>query len=384
MSGSTAQPRGTSSRTHSFPAARTSLAKRSLKAPFTSDRARRRMPFRTASSMKPVAEVVPTSTGRDARHRAASRGATPWSSASIALERWPIIGRCIAASTSGWTSVGPGRKNARTRAWSCGRARELLDEPLLHDLLRLHEAHPLLAPLLQQLLGDVLVDSLHGVRDDEQARVRPALQQPLDRRLVAYVVRHAVQHDVVGVDHVEHGHDVLVREHVEAVLVEQDVAPVGAHALAERLGIRPRGLDDERIAQRGPGNLLLPGRPPQAGRGKRALPFGMPRDFRVPHHVVVRARDHADAVAVGEVAEPPQIRDHVLGVRYVQLAVRLHEVVLGVDIPEDDPGHTTILERGEAPGISGGNGGVSTGRRRDAETLSGYEASTSTSVRLQP
>ena len=61
-SASTATPSGTSRRTHSFPTAVTSFAKRSLKAPLTTDSARRRTPLRTAISMKPVADVVPIMT----------------------------------------------------------------------------------------------------------------------------------------------------------------------------------------------------------------------------------------------------------------------------------------------------------------------------------
>ena len=86
-------------------------AKRSLNAPLTSDRARRRTPLRTAISIKPVADVVPTNTGRVVRATALSLGAIVCSSFSIAADRWGIIGRIMASSTSGWTSVGPGRKN---------------------------------------------------------------------------------------------------------------------------------------------------------------------------------------------------------------------------------------------------------------------------------
>ena len=122
MSASIAQPKGTSRRMHSLPHAPTMRAKRSLNAPFTSDRARRRTPFRTASSMNPVADAVPTRTEPEVRNRRASPGAIPANSCSIAPERWPIIGRCIAARTSGWTSVGPGRKK-RPNAGSLMRSR---------------------------------------------------------------------------------------------------------------------------------------------------------------------------------------------------------------------------------------------------------------------
>jgi len=72
ISGSTALPSGTSRRIPSLPQAPTSAAKRSLNAPLTSDNARRRTPFRTAISMKPVADVVPMRTGRAVRASAPS------------------------------------------------------------------------------------------------------------------------------------------------------------------------------------------------------------------------------------------------------------------------------------------------------------------------
>ena len=75
------------------------------------------------------------------------------------------------------------------------------------------------------------LDALHGIGDHKQSGVRPPLEQALDRRLVAHVGRHAVQDDVVGRQHVEHGRHVFVGEHVETVLVEQDVSSVRPHPL---------------------------------------------------------------------------------------------------------------------------------------------------------
>jgi hypothetical protein len=61
-------------------------------------------------SMKPVADAVAMKTGRSVK-KTTSRPA--WSSFMSSLmpdPRWLIIGRVCAWSTSGWTSVGPGRK----------------------------------------------------------------------------------------------------------------------------------------------------------------------------------------------------------------------------------------------------------------------------------
>jgi len=57
------------------------------------------------------------------------------------------------------------------------------------------------------------------------------------------------------------------------------------------------------------------------------------------HDVIVGARDDPNAVTVGVVGEPLQVRNDALGLGHVQLAVGFHEVVLGVDVPEDNSGH---------------------------------------------
>jgi len=44
--------------------------------------------------------------------------------------------------------------------------------------------------------------------------------------------------------------------------------------------------------------------------------------------VIVGARNDTDIVPVRVVGELPEIGDELLGVRHIQLAVRLHEIVL--------------------------------------------------------
>ena len=85
-------------------------AKRSEKAPFTSASTRLPPQLHTAPSMNPVAEQVPTYTGRLVRKTARSGASMRCSMASMALPRCPIMGRSSARRTSAWTSVGPGRK----------------------------------------------------------------------------------------------------------------------------------------------------------------------------------------------------------------------------------------------------------------------------------
>src|SRR2546422_6686143 len=72
------------------------------------------------------------------------------------------------------------------------------------------------------------------------------------------------------------------------------------------------------------------------------------------YHMIVRARHDADAVAVRVVRQAPQVGDDPLRLRHVQLAVGMHEVVLGVDIPEDDAGHGGESLRGYRSVSTGG------------------------------
>ena len=50
--------------------------------------------------------------------------------------------------------------------------------------------------------------------------------------------------------------------------------------------------------------------------------------------LIVRAGHDPNAVLVGVVGEPLEIRDDALGAGDIQLAVRVHEVDLRIDVPE--------------------------------------------------
>src|SRR5947209_4078964 len=76
--------------------------------------------------------------------------------------------------------------------------------------------------------------------------------------------------------------------------------------------------------------------------------------------MVVGARHDPDAVRVRVVREPLQVTDDAFRLGDVQLPVGVHEIVLGVDVPEDDAGHG-----GES---LGGYRSVSTGKPLDAQT----------------
>src|SRR5262245_3780263 len=127
------------------------------------------------------------------------------------------------------------------------------------------------------------------------------------------------------------------------VFVEEDVPAMVAYARHQRRGVLPFRLDDERVAQAGFGNLALPRRAAQAMGREGALPVRRRRDLVVLTDVVVGAGDDANAVSVSVVCELAEIGDELLGIRYVELAVCLHEIVLGIDVPEDDArvGHGT-------------------------------------------
>ena len=110
--------------------------------------------------------------------------------------------------------------------------------------------------------------------------------------------------------------------------------PVGQHRAVD-----PRGLDDEWIPQRRLGDLLLTCRSSHAVRRESASPVGRLRDLGMARYVVVGARHNANGVPVGVVGEALQVGDNSLRLGHVQLPVGVHEVVLGIDIPENDPAH---------------------------------------------
>src|SRR6185503_1970951 len=180
------------------------------------------------------------------------------------------------------------------------------------------------------------IDRLHRVHHREQPDLGTVLQQSLDGVFVTDVERDAVQHDVVRVQRVQHRQDIRVRKHVEAILMEEDVATVVAHARGQGGGVLRLRLDDERIAQCRLRDLFLTRRAAQAMRREGVLPVRVGGNLFVLTKVIVGAGHDADAVAVRVVRELVEIGNELLGVGHVQLAVGLHEVVLGVYVPEDD------------------------------------------------
>jgi hypothetical protein len=75
--------------------------------------------------------------------------------------------------------------------------------------------------------------------------------------------------------------------------------------------------------------------------------------------MIVCARNDADASAVRGPGELLQARNDLLGLGHVQLAVRAHEVVLSVNVPEDEARHDrrslSIHVRQSGIGASGYN-----------------------------
>ena len=190
-------------------------------------------------------------------------------------------------------------------------------------------------PIAEQRRALVGVDGPHRVGHQGEPDVGAMGQQALDGVAVADVERHAVEDDARRRQRAQDRQHVGIGEDVEPVLEEEDVAVVAAGPGADRRGVQRLGLDPERMVEHGFGNLLLARRAPHAMVGEGGLPVGRGGELAVPGHVVVAARDDADAMGVGELGEPAQHRDDALAVRDVEPPVRPHEVDLGVDVPED-------------------------------------------------
>ena len=175
------------------------------------------------------------------------------------------------------------------------------------------------------------------------------LEQPFNRVLVAHVQGDPVQHDVVGIEHVQHGEDIAVGEDVEPVLVEQDVAASPADLVSQRVAILRLWLDHQRVTQGGLRDLPLARRTPQAVRGKGGLPVGGVRDLGVLPYVVVRARHDADAVPVRVVGELLEVGNDLLGVRRVPSSAAV-AAAAGV-IQQLSKRNVTVVVRVRAIGI---------------------------------
>jgi len=191
-------------------------AKRSLNAPLTSDSARAHAGCARASHEAGGGVRADEHRARGAAHGAEFR--------RDVLEQLlhrsgavPTMGRIIASSTSGWTSVDPAGKTCQNsgqaprasgpmRSTSCGRPRpgELIDESAHHDLARLHEPHPFLTHSLSSCAPTSRSMGFIAVRHGEESNLRAVPQQPFDGVLITDVERDAVQHDVVRIQRVEH------------------------------------------------------------------------------------------------------------------------------------------------------------------------------------
>jgi len=143
------------------------------------------------------------------------------SSCSIAPERCPIIGRCMAARTSGWTSVGPGRKN-RPNAAAAGtdavmRWRgQIFDEPLLHDFFVFTRRTPS-SPQSLSSCSETSLSIPFTASVTTNSRYGRRSSRPFDRRPVARhrsPPRTARCRPARARQHCRH---VLVGEYVEAV-----------------------------------------------------------------------------------------------------------------------------------------------------------------------
>ena len=164
--------------------------------------------------------------------------------------------------------------------------------------------------------------------------------QPFHGVAVADVKGHPVERDVLHAERFDHRADVGVGEHVEVVLVEQDVACMARQN--RRWTVR---FDDQGVQQGGFRYAQLPGTAAQAVRREGAREVRVGGQLLVVGQVVVGAGDDADAAGMGVVGEPGEVWRDGLRPGDVQLALRPHEIHLRVHIPEHG-GHFTVSRSG--------------------------------------
>ena len=184
--------------------------------------------------------------------------------------------------------------------------------------------------------GARLVEPARRVLDEGDAR--PRRRRPRIAASSQTSVATPKSDDLVRVERVEQRVRVRVREHVEVLLQEQDLAPpVDAPRDEAR---RDRHLASGSGSSCSVSGIFCAPRVPrrQCG-GYVSRKSGSSRDLRVGQLVVV-GRGDVDEPALARAATSRSIagRD-LLGAGDVELPVREHEVDLRVDVPEDRPGH---------------------------------------------
>src|SRR5204863_8762652 len=179
-----------------------------------------------------------------------------------------------------------------------------------------------------------LVQTAGGILDE--AHLAAPLEEAADRRVVADVGGDAEDSDLVGIEPREQPLRVRVREDVEALLQEQELA-----ALDVPLGQR-RERDRNRILLLRLRDLARAARPAQTVGWICPLEVGLLGDLVVDQLVVIRRGDVDDASRTSRVDETLHRRHRRLCSRHVELAARKHEVDLRVDVPED---HSTSASR---------------------------------------
>lgn len=133
-----------------------------------------------------------------------------------------------------------------------------------------------------------------------------------------------------------------IGEDVKPVLVEQEVSLV----LPDRRREGRIGFDDQGIPEGGLPDLSLARRPTHAVEREGLGEVWRIAQLAVTRFMVIRARHDANSPSMGVVGERAEIGDDALAVGHVERTLGPHEVVLGVDVPEERAHQVTRSSRG--------------------------------------
>src|SRR5215207_500888 len=152
------------------------------------------------------------------------------------------------------------------------------------DLVDAREADAAQPPSREASRGALLVQAARRVLDERDTP--PAQPEPLDRGVVADVGRDAEEDYLVGIEGLEERVRVRVREDVEVLLEQEELAPP-AHALGEQARWDRDLAERQRILLVGLRDLLRAPRSAQAVRRIGVPEVGLVRDLRIGELVVV-------------------------------------------------------------------------------------------------
>jgi hypothetical protein len=193
------------------------------------------------------------------------------------------------------------------------RARARFPASLRYDLFGFDQPHPLVSPIPERMLAQLIAHRLYGVGDHEEPSVGTASQPALDDVADADLERKPVNHHSLGIERANHGIGVGIAEHVEVTFQNQQVAGVAAQPEPQHLRFLPFEADCQRVLERCLWDLLLSRRSPDTVWRPGHVEVGLIAELGIAGEMFLGAGDDANPICVGVIGERGQAGHDRLG-----------------------------------------------------------------------